>query len=141
MASTVRTIRRGLKAALGAVDGLAVYEDWPNNIQAPCAIPELVGTEHDQTLGSNSTHDLAIYRFEAVLAVSLAGGLSNAQEQMDEYLSGTGGKSVRAALAADRTLGGACHSLFFGPWNRPGDEEISGQGYYVQRLPVEVWST
>lgn len=141
MASKVRTIRRGLRAALGAIDGLAVYDDWPNNAQMPCAIPELVGVEHEQTLGASTSHDLAIYRFEAVVAVSLAGGLPNAQEQMDEYMSGTGSKSVRAALAADRTLGGACHSLFFGPWNRPSDEEISGQTYYVQRLPVEAWAT
>ena len=141
MASKVRAIRRGMVDLLNRVNYLAVYEDWPNNVQAPCAIVWHTGTEHDQTFGQNATHDLAIYRFEAVLAVGTAGGLSNAEDQMDEFVSGTGAKSIRAALTADRTLGGVVHALFFGPWNRPSDEEISGQTYFVQRLPIEVWST
>lgn len=139
--ASLTSLRRGLKSALNTIDGLNVYETVPNSPQMPAAVLELVGTEHDQTLGSNSTHDLAIYRFEAVLAVSMAGGIPNAQTQMDTYVVGTGSKSIRAALAADRTLGGACHSLFFGAWNRPSDEDMAGQSYYVQRLPIEIWST
>lgn len=141
MPNKIRALRRGLVANAAHIDGLNVYEDWPNNAQMPCVIFEFVEAEHEQTFGPSSAHDLAVYRFESAVAVSLAGGLSNAQEMMDEYISGLGDKSLRVALASDRTLGGNACSLFFGTWTRPDDEDISGQGYLVQRLPLEIWAT
>lgn len=140
MAPRVTAIKRGIQTALKAVNGLNVYEQWYGNIMLPCAIVELVGVDHELTMGSNSTADFARYDFEVIVGVSIAPPLELAQEIMDGYTSPIGADSVRAALIADHTLGGLGVAIAR-PWERMSDEETNGIDMLAQRMPVQVYAT
>lgn len=139
--ATVSSLRAGLANTLGTYCDLnMVYQEWPASPLFPCAIIELVGVQHEQTLGSSSGTDLARYDFEIVVAVSESPPLEVAQQTLDNFVSNTGAKSIRAALAADRTLGGVAHCVFPQPWERPDDEQFGGLQALAMRMPLQVWA-
>ena len=141
--ASVTAIRNGLKARLDTISGgLPVFARWPNVFPALGGIIiDHVGSEPEFTFGNSTAHDLSRFDFEIIVAAGNAGGIENAEDTLDGYVSNTGAFSVRAALDGDRRLGGACNLIYFGPWGRRGNEEINGQDYTGQRLEVRAWST
>lgn len=126
-------IRDGLKTALAST-GLVVYHEAPAQVsQTPCAIVLPREGQYDQTLGGMIAHT-----FVMTLLVSLAGGYERAQATLDAYLAASGVSSVKAAVDADHTLGGACTHARVVRYYEYGGHEYGGATYLGCRLEVEV---
>lgn len=55
------------------------------------------------------------------------------------YQATSGPTSLRAALEADQTLGGACSTMQVAGWAEPGQYEVAGVAYLGARLNIQVW--
>lgn len=102
----VGAIREGIAANLGAIKDLQVSA-WPLSNPLPPTAQVLAGrTEFDKAFGRGL--DQLVFRVQ-VLVAALAdiGSAVN----LDAYLAGSGPRSIKAAVEADKTLGGACQSL------------------------------
>lgn len=105
MAGTLSRLRAGLRDRLATVDGLRVAEQIPEQVNPPVAVITRQTVDYHQAMGGGNT--------EWSMQVQLiAGRMADQQSQrlIDEWLSWSGNKSVRAAIEADRTLGGAAHT-------------------------------
>jgi hypothetical protein len=99
-------VRQGLKLNLEEISGLRVYDFVPDVIVPPCAI---IG-QLDLTFDTNNARGLDTANIDVMVIVQRFSERSG-QEQLDKYLSGSGDHSVKAAIEADRTLGGVVDTL------------------------------
>lgn len=105
-------IREGLAANLAAIPDLQIPERGYMLSNATPPTSEIFPggpagrIEYDRAMGRG----LDKIPFTVRVLVALASEIG-AQAAMDDYLEPTGARSVRAALSADRTLGGAANSL------------------------------
>jgi hypothetical protein len=99
-------VRQGLKLNLEEISGLRVYDFVPDVVVPPCAI---IG-QLDLTFDTNNARGLDTANIDVMVIVQRFSERSG-QEQLDKYLSGSGDHSVKAAIEADRTLGGAVDTL------------------------------
>lgn len=103
MSWSLAAIREGLAVRLRTIDGLNVYSTVPGSIVVPAAII-MLGDGQFLTYDTSSDSDGMTWTVRVF--TSLADNVSG-QTALDEYLLRTGDYSIRAALAADPTLGGA----------------------------------
>lgn len=107
MPASVSQVATGLKNRLDTIAGLRVYAYQPDqNSTVPVGFPVLDEVVyHNAFRGGdvvmNWTIFITVGRYVDRTAYAL----------LDEYLSYDGAKSVRAALEADKTLGGVCQTL------------------------------
>jgi hypothetical protein len=99
--SSVSDLHKGLGQSLRAMKSLRVSDHIPEQINPPHAIVTLNDVRYHQQMASGMTE----YSFYVIVAVGRMGERS-AQLALDGYLSPDGPRSIRAALEADRTLGG-----------------------------------
>lgn len=106
MAATLQQQADGLQTALATIDGLRVFDHVPDSWATPCSfvIPDTVEFWNAFS-GGDATHN-----WTATVVVGRQSDRSS-QRQLFEYMSYSGAKSVRAAIEADRTLGGVVQSL------------------------------
>lgn len=101
--AVLSAVRAALAAAVSNVPGLRADASVPGQVSPPVAVitpargPFITYTE---TFEQN----VAVYTLEVILLVSYADDRAG-QLLLDGYLSATGAASVRAAVAADQTLG------------------------------------
>ena len=136
--ASIDAVRLGLQARLATISGLNAYENWPDTFLGPGAIilPASPNAA-DQTLGEST---LQVHTFEILAAVAMAAPFRTIQSQLDGYTSNTGTSSIRAAIVADRTLGGVAITTYFDAWSEPDDEPINGINHLGQRLMLRVWT-
>ena len=105
MAGNLSDIRKGLAGQLALVRGLRVSEQVPEQINPPAAVITRATVDYTQNMGGGLTE----WSMQVQL---LAGRMADqqSQRQIDAWLSWDGPQSVRAALEADRTLGGNCQT-------------------------------
>lgn len=106
MAATPSQVLTGLKNRLATISGLRAFDYQPDNFQPPLGFPLINSiTYHGAMQGGNVVYEctimLVIGRFSDRLSQNL----------MDGYLAYSGATSVRAAVEADRTLGGVAGTL------------------------------
>ena len=106
MTATVNQIKDGLKTALATIPNLRVYDYQPDQVNPPFAFPTLEEVQYHGAMGAG----LVTHQFTVQVVMSRASERS-AQDSLDQYTSYSGTKSVRAALEADRTLGGIVQDL------------------------------
>ncbi len=100
-----------------------VIDDSPEN-QVPTNLPQTQFTE----------------TYTLIVVVPMSDQIT-AQRQLREYLSATGGKSIRAALMSDVTLSGEVYGLEVGSPSKPGpiavdeDEDVF---YLGAAIPVQI---
>lgn len=132
----LQAIGDGLKAALEAVDGLErVYTWMPDSVAPPCVVvgfPERV--EYQGTFGAVG---MTTWLFPITLYASRADAL-NGQRILAAWLDASGPASVRAALEADPTLGGACDTVLIQPAADFGAYDVAGTPYLGMRERVQV---
>lgn len=97
-----------LDALAGAVDtiaGLRVYAYPADAIQPPAAIVGLPETPFDITMGGDDEWMVPVF--------VVVGKVSDraSRTALCEYVNPTGASSIKAAIEADKTLGGACDSV------------------------------
>lgn len=107
MSLSVNDVRKGLKGALGSISELRLFDYVPSTISAPCAVigyPNVY--EYDKSFGRG------LDRMEIEVTVFLGSVAErSSQDRMDAYISGSGGRSIKVAVEADRTLDGACADI------------------------------
>lgn len=101
----VGNVRAGLKTRLATITGLRVWDVIPDQVTPPGAV---VG-QLDFTFDIDNARGLDIANVDVYVIVQRFDARSS-QNKLDDYL-GSGAKSIKTAIEADRTLGGAVNTL------------------------------
>ena len=102
MAGSLYDIKKGLADRLATVSGLRVAAQIPEQINPPVAVVSRAQVNYHRDMAGGTT--------EWTMQVQLIAGRMadrQAQRTIDAWLSWDGAKSVRNAIEADGTLGGA----------------------------------
>lgn len=106
MAATVSQVATGLATRLGTITGLRTYNYQPEQLNPPIAFPVLNSVEYHRAFNGGDV--VMNYTITVIVGRYLD---RTAHALLDEFLSYSGTKSIRAALEADQTLGGVVHTL------------------------------
>lgn len=132
-------IRDGLAANLDAIPGLRTHATVPDSISTPTAIvaPGPVTFLTFDTTFTRGSDDLAM---SISLFVSRQWDRTS-QEALDAYLAGSGTYSVKEAVEADPTLGGAAMSVAVEEARNYGLKVLyAGQEYFGCEFVVSVYA-
>jgi hypothetical protein len=102
MAATVSEAAAGLKAQLAQIPGLRVVDYLPDQINPPTAVISIDSVTYHQAFAGGDP----LYQFTITVIVARASERV-AQQKLDAFLAYSGTQSVRAAVEADKSLGGA----------------------------------
>jgi hypothetical protein len=104
--ASLKELREGAATALGVIPGLQAHGRLLTSGYLPSAYVVPGEIDYHKAMGNgHSDYNLVVELHVATL--SDIGG----QDQLDEFLSESGDRSVKAALEADPTLGGLAQSL------------------------------
>lgn len=131
---TLANVQAGLADALRTIVGLRVYDFPSDRIEPPAAVLSLPETPYDVTLDGRSDE----WTFPLWVLVAKANDKS-AYGEMVEYLEAEGAKSIRAAIEADRTLGGACDTAAI-VRARPLFATVAGTEFLAVEFTLEVYT-
>jgi hypothetical protein len=129
----VEAVFTGLRDSAGAIIGLNVFEFVPDSITPPVFFPAEVEIDWDQTFGRG----MDAYTVTARLLVAQSDDRAG-QKALKGYLAGSGASSLKAALQADKTLGGACDALHVRSVRGYGRYEHAGQHFYGAEFSIYV---
>ena len=106
MPATVSQVATGLANNLATISGLRTSAFQPEQLNPPFAFPTLNRIEYHKAFGGGDvvmdwTVNVIVGRYVD----------RNAFETLDGLLSYSGATSIRAAIEADKTLGGVCQTL------------------------------
>ena len=110
MPATISQVKDGLKARIETISGLRAFDYQPDQVNPPFAWPTLDEIRYHQTGMSSGG---VVMDFTITLVVQRVTERV-AQDALDQYMSWSGVKSLRAAIEGDRTLGGVCDDLIVG---------------------------
>ena len=106
MPATVSQVATGLATRLGTITGLRTYAYQPEQLNPPFAFPTITQVNYHRAFaGGDVVMDWVI----SVVVGRYTDRTAHAA--LDAYLSYDGASSIRAAIEADRTLGGVCQTL------------------------------
>lgn len=133
MAATVSQVATGLQTALSAISGLRTFNYQPEQENPPFAYPQINSINYHRAYqGGDVVMDWTIY-------VIVGRWLDRtAHAALDDYLSYSGSKSVRAAIEADQTLGGVCQTLIVRSGADITSLDAGGAQFLVIQMQVEV---
>ena len=106
MPATVSQVATGLATRLATISGLRTSAYQPEQLNPPFAFPTLNRIEYHRAFAGGDvvmdwTVNVIVGRYVD----------RNSFAILDDYLSYSGAKSVRAAIEGDKTLGGVCQTL------------------------------
>ncbi len=125
------TVRTNLKTALSSVV-TRVFDYVPDQVPAPCGVVGNITITFDEA--QNRGVDMGEVDILVIVSRMNERG---AQDKLDTYLAGSGSGSVKAALEADRTLGGAIATLRV-TRAAPITLEIAGVTYFAYQYEVTL---
>lgn len=133
--ASVSSIRDGLKTRLATISGLATYDVLPETFEVPAAVvrPGDPFVIFDQTMARGSD-DIV---FTVTIYVTRTDEIA-AQDALDAYLAGSGSNSIKAAIEADATLGGAAHFARVVMATDYGPASVGGQVFMSVSFSVAV---
>jgi len=106
MPATVSQVADGIKVRLATVSGLRTFSYQPEQLNPPVAFPVLESVEYHRAFGGGDVQ----MRWQIFVIVGRY--LDRvAHSNLDGFLSFSGATSLRAAIEADRTLGGVVNTL------------------------------
>jgi len=126
----ITAIRNGLKDRLDTIDGLRCYAYMPIKPEPPAAgIAVRAGALDLDTDGNGKyTFDVWLYAQASDIMVG--------QSRLDEYI-GSGTKSIKAAIDADRSLGGVVDYARMTGWTE-GPRLVDAAGTQLLAMPVTI---
>ena len=133
MAGSASTIHAGLRTRLATISGLRVADHLPEQVQPPMAVIQLQSVTYHRAMKGG----LSAWEF-IVSVVSGRMGERSAQVQLDNWISYDGPQSVRAAIEADKTLGGVCQTLIVSEMVSVRPLAISDAAYLTCEFTVVV---
>jgi hypothetical protein len=133
MAATVSQVATGLQTALSAISGLRTFSYQPEQENPPFGYPQINSINYHRAMqGGDVVMDWTVF-------VIVGRWLDRtAHTALDDYLSYSGSKSVRAALEADLTLGGVCQTLIVRSGADITSLDSGGAQFLVIQMQVEV---
>lgn len=127
----VDAVNTALKTALAGVGG-TVYDYVPDKVRPPAIILALgegiYADDFDESMSARWVAHVVVARSDA----------RNAQARIREYVAPSGTRSVRAAIQADKTLGGEAGDANVVDWSAPGSLEIGDGEYVTVAFAIEV---
>lgn len=133
----IAAIRQALANAVGTIAGVQVHPSVPDSITAPAFGAGEVEIDYDQTFHGG----LTVLLCKGRLYHSRAAGADSDQPAMDAYLMPAGPTSIKAAIEADRTLGGVCQALRVERLHGYATYQVGGVDYLGAEFDVRVWAT
>lgn len=133
---TIKQIRQGIAANLATVPGLRTSYYVPDNPNPPVAIIYPPAITYDQSFGRGlDKYDLQVIVLVAKLEDRIA------QDLIDTFCAPVGTGSVKAAIEADRSLGGTVSDLRVTNMTGVTPTTIAdGQLYLTATWAVEVYA-
>ena len=130
---TPSAVRSGLATRLATIAGLRCFDYIPDGLTPPAAVVEPLEVTFDESMVRGSDY------FRAYILV-IVGRMSerSANDALDTYLAGSGVGSVKAAIEADKTLGGACSTLQV-TGALPREVVVSGVDMLAYRYEVDIY--
>jgi len=129
----VEAVFAGLSQAASTITGLRCNPFVPDSIAVPAFFPAEVDIDFDQAFAGGMDRFVITCRVMASRADDRTG-----QAKLKGYLARVGPQSIRAALSADRSLGGVCDSLHVQRASGYGQYEHAGTIYYGAEFTVLV---
>jgi hypothetical protein len=122
-----------LQTRLATISGLRTFNYQPEQENPPFAYPQINSINYHRAYqGGDVVMDWTIY-------VIVGRWLDRtAHTALDDYLSYSGSKSVRAAIEADPTLGGVCSTLIVRSGADITSLDAGGAQFLVIQMQVEV---
>ncbi len=105
MAATISECAAGLKNQLRRIEGLRVADNLPDQVNPPMAVMSISDVTFHRAFSGGDP----VYQFVVTLIVARASERV-AQDRLDAFTSFDGPQSVRAAIEADQSLGGAAQT-------------------------------
>ena len=105
--ASVSELRAGIAANLATVAGLRTSATVPDAINPPIAVVMPASITYDTAFARSGGDE---YEFVVTVIVGRVDERS-AQNKLDDYCSGSGASSIKAAIEVDKTLGGKAFSL------------------------------
>lgn len=129
---------QGLANAAQTVAGLTAYPVLPSTLAVvPAFAPIDWSTEYDRTFNGGMTENL----FTAQVFTSRTGDSVNGRNLLVAYTSTSGAYSIKAALEADRTLGGVAKTLIVERVRGVARiYEVAGVDFLGAQFEVRVWA-
>lgn len=111
--------------------------DWvPSDVEAPCIYPADWGIDWDRTMGRGTDE------YEVTLHLLCARiDDREGQRMLAGYMKGAGPSSVKAAIEADRTLGGAVDTLRVARSVGPRKYDIGEASYAGADITVRLFGS
>jgi hypothetical protein len=106
MPATVSQAAAGIATRLATISGLRSFAYQPEQLNPPVAFPVLNSIEYHGAMGGGNVR----MNFDVIVIVGRYVDRV-AHSLLDAYLSYSGATSLRAAMEADRTLGGVASTL------------------------------
>jgi len=126
-------VRDGLKTRLQTISGLRAYDLIPDTVTPPAAV---VG-QLDFTFDIDNARGLDQAQVDVLVIVQRFSERSG-QDLLDNYLSGSGATSIKAAIEGDRTLGGVVNTLRV-TGAEAGTYESQGIEFLSYRYRITIW--
>lgn len=106
MAGSVTAVANGIKNQLATVEGLRTFSYQPEQLNPPLAFPILNAVDYHRAFGGG---DVVMDWSIMVIVGRYLDRVAHAN--LDAYLAFSGATSIREAIEADTSLGGACKTL------------------------------
>ena len=135
MSATVTQIKQGIATALATISGLRSYAYQPDNLNPPFAWPMLDTVTYNGAMRGG----LVTHVFTVTVVVGRAAERT-AQNALDGYVGYDSATSIRAALEADRTLGGVVQNLLVESANNISTTEGNDTTYLMVDFRVVVYA-
>lgn len=129
----IAAVRAALAEAASTVAGLACHGYMPDDITEPALCVGEVEIAYDQTYGRGMDRLTVTCYVFASRADDVSG-----QRLIDGYLAGSGPASLKAAIEADRVLGGACHDVRVASAEGYGTYDYGAVKYVGAKITVHI---
>ena len=133
MAGTASSIQTALGVRLATVSGLRVADHLPEQVNPPMAVIQIQSVTYHRAMAGG----LSEWQF-VISCVAGRMGDRPAQITLDGWMSYAGGQSIRAAIEADKTLGGNSSTLKVGDMVAVRPLSIGDAAYLTCEFNVTV---
>lgn len=123
-------VREGLASAGGQAADMDAYHFIPGKISPPTLAVGRMQLTYNRSFGG---------LVEVAVTVHAFASLADQQQGQEDIVQLLAAGTVKAAIEADRTLGGACEELRVESADGPGISEVGGQQYWSATWTVRVW--
>jgi len=132
---SVTTLRTGLATRLATITGLRTASYVPPDPMPPVAIVIPTGITYDSTFARGMDE----YEFTILVLVGAIDDRTS-QARMDGYCDPSGSGSIKTAIEADKTLGGACFTLRVREMRNYQQTPVGDMNYLSAEFAVQVYS-